>query len=306
MKLTKDINFNSDKLVKNQPFTINYSGKLFKDGSEEVFITYGYGETWNNTTELKMNKFSTNFSVEITPIEATDFNFCFKNNNNVWDNNSYENYSIAIEEPVVIESTINTVGEITTNNKVEQLTNLETSINGKVDEIQNNIQEINSILDKPSVLEEFPELNDKKENKNNNVANFLNECDITFSESAERKTFNIDAIIDEILNTEITPSEEIQENIIEQVEETKIEKITPSQNPTHVNKTSLLVEDVLVPFYSNESTGENNGQFLPVDTTTYSKFFNFKRKIKLALYRILHTIPKLITGNFKKRKVSND
>ena len=299
MEFTKDINFNLDKLVKNKPFTINYSGKLFQEGSEEVFITYGYGEKWNNTTELKMKKTNTNFSAENTPKEVTDFNFCFKNNNNIWDNNCYKNYSIKIEEPieevvVPFEELIENVEEICSK---EEVSSDENEI-----EINDNVQEINSILDKPPVLKDCPELDENKEIKKN-VSNFSNE-DENVIESTERKTFNIDAIIDEILNSEITPVEPVHEAIQQQVEEPKIEKIVPNNNPTHVNKTSLLVEDVLVPFYSNESTGENNGQFLPVDTNTYSKFFTFKRKIKLALYRILHSIPKLLTGNFKKRKTN--
>ena len=259
MELTKDINFNLDKLTKGETFTINYFGKLVQEGSEDVFITYGYGENWNNTTELKMNKTTNGFSAEITPLDATEFNFCFRNGNNIWDNNSYQNYTVNIETPV--------------ENNIENLIS-EIELNLSEPVVENKVEEI-SISEEAEIVKE--------------------EIDI---ETTERKTFNIDAIIEEILNTEITPTiEPIVENKFEQeIKEEKI--IIPSENPTHVNKTSLLVEDVLVPFYTNE----DNSQFLPVDTQTYSKFFTFRRKIKLALYRILHTIPKLITGNYKKKR----
>ena len=73
MKITKDINFNSERLFKNEPFIINYSGNLFNQGSDEVFIKFGYGESWNNITELQMNKLDSGFSVEITPTEVNLF-----------------------------------------------------------------------------------------------------------------------------------------------------------------------------------------------------------------------------------------
>lgn len=272
MKITKDINFNSERLLKNEPFTINYSGNLFNQGSDEVFIKFGYGESWDNITELQMNKLDSGFSVEITPTEVNDFNFCFRNNNNVWDNNSYQNYSMPIEEK-----------QEEIQQQVEQKVETSPIVNDDVNNIENILEaKIEPIAN---------------ETKQENVEEIS-----TPSECTERKSFNIDAIIDEILNTEIVTPTPVQEQPVSYFEEHKVEKVTPNENPVHVNKTSLLVEDVLVPFYADES----NGQFLPVDTKSYSKFFTFRRKLKLALYRILHTIPKLITGNYKKRKTTED
>lgn len=260
MELTKDVHFNLEKFIKGKSFTINYSGQLFQANSDEVFINFGYGQNWNNKNELKMTKTNSGFSAQITPVEANEFNFCFRNNNNIWDNNSYKNYSIDIEQDYVTPIEQNS-SELYEGN-LEFQEELETLSNNKMEEFESNEE---------STLEYIEPI----------------------VEQAERKTFNIDAIIDEILNTEITPSAPVE--FKQEVKEEKV--VIPSENPTHVNKTSLLVEDVLVPFYTNE----DNGQFLPVDTTTYSKFFTIKRKIKLAIYRILHTIPKILTGNYKKK-----
>ena len=284
MELTKDINFDLDNFEKGKDFTINYSGQLFQNGSEEVYLNFGYGDNWQDKTELKMHKTSNGFSLNLIPQNSGEFNFCFRSENNIWDNNSYNNYSIKIDEqpsslyaPVIEVSLDDT--ELININEYE-LDGIDTEF------FQDSIE-----------TEEFIETQTEHQ-KNDSL---IQEATPIIDQPTERKTFNIDAIINEILNTDITPAP-AQEYTPIQPEETKIEKIVANENPTHVNKTSLLVEDVLVPFYASESNKEDSSQFLPVDTTTYSKFFTIKRKIKLVLYRILNVIPKLITGNYTKKK----
>lgn len=98
MELVKNIFFNTDKLVENSNVKISYTGKFFQDNSEEVFIHYGFGLNWNNVNELKMEKTELGFQVEINIVEGETFNFCFKNNNNEWDNNNSQNYIFDIEK----------------------------------------------------------------------------------------------------------------------------------------------------------------------------------------------------------------
>lgn len=45
MELTKNIFFNTDKLLQNSKVKISYT-VLFLRGSEEVFIHYGFGTYW--------------------------------------------------------------------------------------------------------------------------------------------------------------------------------------------------------------------------------------------------------------------
>ena len=40
MELTKNIFFNTDKLLKNSTVKISYTGLFFESGSEEVYIHY--------------------------------------------------------------------------------------------------------------------------------------------------------------------------------------------------------------------------------------------------------------------------
>ena len=99
MELLKNIFFNTDKLVRNSTIKISYTGKFFEDNSEEVFIHYGFGEFWDNLSEIKMDKTELGFQTEITLLDSDTFNFCFRNEKNEWDNNNYQNYVFELETP---------------------------------------------------------------------------------------------------------------------------------------------------------------------------------------------------------------
>lgn len=98
MELTKNIFFNTDKLVQNSTVKISYTGKFFEDNSEEVFIHYGFGVAWDNLSEIKMEKTELGFQAEIDLLESDTFNFCFRNGNNEWDNNNCQNYVFNLEK----------------------------------------------------------------------------------------------------------------------------------------------------------------------------------------------------------------
>lgn len=97
MELTKNIFFNTDKLITNTVVKISYTGKLFQDKSEEVYIHYGFGNNWDKVNDLKMEKTELGFQAEITLTDAATFNFCFKDTNGNWDNNHNANYIFPLE-----------------------------------------------------------------------------------------------------------------------------------------------------------------------------------------------------------------
>ena len=98
MELTKNIFFNTDKLVENSKVKISYVGQLFQDASSEVFIHYGFGMNWDNVNDIEMKKTELGFQAEIELLEGDSFNFCFRNENNVWDNNDGQNYVFKLEK----------------------------------------------------------------------------------------------------------------------------------------------------------------------------------------------------------------
>lgn len=98
MELSKNIFFNTDKLVPNSIVKISYIGNLFQDNSKEVYIHYGFGLLWENVSEVKMVKTELGFQAEIELQDFESFNFCFRNEINKWDNNDGKNYIFPIEK----------------------------------------------------------------------------------------------------------------------------------------------------------------------------------------------------------------
>ena len=92
MELSKNIFFNTDKLVENSKVKISYLGELYQENSDEVTIHYGFGLNWNNVNDIKMEKTDLGFQAEIELLEGDTFNFCFKNSDDKWDNNNGQNY----------------------------------------------------------------------------------------------------------------------------------------------------------------------------------------------------------------------
>ena len=99
MELTKNIFFNTDKLMQNSRVKISYTGVFFENNSEEVYIHYGFGVSWDNLSEIKMERTELGFQTEIDLLESDTFNFCFRNGNDEWDNNDYQNYVFELEKP---------------------------------------------------------------------------------------------------------------------------------------------------------------------------------------------------------------
>ncbi len=98
MELSKNIFFNTDKLVENSKVKISYLGNLYQNNSEEVSIHYGFGTNWDNVNDIKMEKTDLGFQAEIQLLEGDTFNFCFKNGNDEWDNNDGKNYVFPLEK----------------------------------------------------------------------------------------------------------------------------------------------------------------------------------------------------------------
>ena len=98
MELVKNVFFNTDKLIENTTVKISYTGTLFQDNSNDVFIHYGFGTNWEDLSEIKMEKTELGFQAELKLLPYETFNFCFRNSSNLWDNNNGLNYIFSIEQ----------------------------------------------------------------------------------------------------------------------------------------------------------------------------------------------------------------
>ncbi len=98
MELTKNIFFNTDKLVENSKVKISYTGRFYQENSESVTVHYGFGTNWDNVNDIEMVKTDLGFQTEIQLLEGDSFSLCFKNENGDWDNNEGKNYIFPLEK----------------------------------------------------------------------------------------------------------------------------------------------------------------------------------------------------------------
>ena len=98
MELSKNIFFNTDKLIPDTTVKISYTGDLFQNGAEEIYIHFGFGLLWEDVSEIKMQKTELGFQAEIELKDYESLNFCFRNQDNAWDNNNGANYIFPIEK----------------------------------------------------------------------------------------------------------------------------------------------------------------------------------------------------------------
>mgnify|MGYP002528984537 FL=1 len=101
MELVKNIFFNTDKLIENSNVKISYTGNLFQDGSDQVFIHFGFGDNWDNVSDIEMTKTDLGFQANLQLLSSNSLNLCFRNQDNNWDNNNGQNYTFNIEEAPV-------------------------------------------------------------------------------------------------------------------------------------------------------------------------------------------------------------
>lgn len=248
MEFTNEIYFN-DKLVENKTAKINYNGRLVREGSNEITMVYGFGSNWDHTQEKAMNKSNNGFETEIKIEQFDTLNFCFRNENYNWDNNNSFNYISPIEKQ---EEISNIVEESTTEKEIE---NKEENLSNAQLELNNLENEISLLFDELFSLPDDNVQTIEQQSKKTITPSFIPYKE----EKAESNTnnFDLDALIEEILSPVIANSDSataLIENVVPKIEEPvtlefKDDEI--SDFPTHVQKTSTLVEDILVPYYQN-------------------------------------------------------
>ncbi|MBR3133029.1 MAG: hypothetical protein IKG42_03005 [Clostridia bacterium] len=105
MDFTKEIYFNKDKVYENSKLSVTYTGSLFQNNSDKVFISYGYGKLWDNQNEIELLKTKSGFTGTLEIKTGTDIQFCFHDSNNNWDNNNNNNYIAPILKKEIKEET---------------------------------------------------------------------------------------------------------------------------------------------------------------------------------------------------------
>lgn len=86
--------------VVNNEINIIYYGDFYKNNSKEIYIVCGFGNEWKYTQKKIMKKIDDYYMAKIETRGINEFNFCFCDENKVWDNNNGQNYSYIIENEI--------------------------------------------------------------------------------------------------------------------------------------------------------------------------------------------------------------
>lgn len=70
-------------------YELKYTGHLMN--ADSLYLHYGYAN-WSDVTEKKMRKLKSCYKIEVALPEGNELNFCFRANENEWDNNCGNNY----------------------------------------------------------------------------------------------------------------------------------------------------------------------------------------------------------------------
>lgn len=344
MEFTKDIHF-SNILRGNKTSEITYSGELFQKQSESVTIVYGFGENWESTTETEMNKTENGFTAQIKMKENFDtFNFCFRNGNYEWDNNQSFNYISPIQ-PAILETKkvkilgfsgklANTKGNLDTPETIGTNGGLDTVQTGLDNGFNNDV--LLSILDNllEQTLQSTENIVSESHNKQQILDDILSENTATNDFVVAEEEFNMDTLIEDILNPvincetreisskNVTPFEEINLAALEDLKQELIlnldivgETVTSGTTETvgtfetvEVTETLGTSQNVATAEVTNTSKEETT-DLVPVSEDTFlvsprklRKFYLLGKKIKLAFYKLFVAIPKLLYGTLGEDK----
>lgn len=139
MDFTKDIYINKEKAYENQDLVILYKGYLFENNlTTNVYLSYGYGNTWENKNEIKMKPSTFGYLATVHIKTGENLQFCFRDDNGNWDNNNQANYILPIyesSEVLSFESLPETSQEVTLESTTQ--TNTTTENNDTTEEIFN-------------------------------------------------------------------------------------------------------------------------------------------------------------------------
>lgn len=268
MEFTKDIEFNSSPAV-NQELILTYHG--FLSGSTELTIVYGFGESWNHTTETPMKKTSSGFTAKINMPDFNTFNFCFRNSNNEWDNNCNCNY----------------ISEILPCTQTTEKFDIDAFIEELLEPIM-----FKSIED--SEVSTPVQISAKPIDLGLEISNILSQ--IT-TETSSKDLIEY-ATLDEILAGTI-------------IEETPIELFEENSQNIPDALFEINIEEAITKLFENEPDAELIFSETPIQEETalinvddpfmisprkLGRLYVFKKRIKLSLYKLFIKLPKMIFG----------
>ena len=314
MEITKEIIFNTN-LFQNETVEITYKGYLFKANSTDVSIVYGYGDNWESQAEQPMKRTLDGFKANIEIKEFNKINFCFKNSYEEWDNNNFQDYHADILPPVLpLETDYSDITEV----------NVE-SINEKANLLEDILNEYTLYFDNK---EEFnvSKFVDKIVDDIVEDARFMH----SLSEDVIQENTVVNAEISDIVNYELGQevSEDMSSPNIEQLCTDLVKEFKENVNYIKSEIDNLYIQDIqeidlgleniknykatieeeniiessttdeYVPVAENVSLINAQSNKFVVAARKLTPFYRFQKRIRLFFYKALHTIPKILSGEY--------
>ena len=323
MELVKDIYFNTDKLVENTNVKVSYTGKFYQGNNDKVYIHYGYGENWNNVNEIEMTKTDLGYQTELCLNGSDTLNFCFKNQNNEWDNNFGKNYVFNIEKATSTKLGKTTIGTKTINGsffgKSFKSTNSNNSSNVYWTSESNNLNPTEGTFENATPATTPTSVDAIIHNSGSNTPEFeiIPNLATKFDTPVVSGCVNISGINGEIPNTSLNNNLVGGTNIF-QNSEININKENLNQNPTsgfkkvEINSTPNITNTTKTIATNVAKNTVSTNIINPVKTNQENAIalaptgFNYwTKKIKDTVCKFFAYVPKLISGNYK-RNLSDD
>lgn len=271
MEFTKDIYFNNP-LKAGETCELTYSGALFTRPSDSVTIVYGFGENWDYTSEKQMEKNNLGFTVKIEmPDHFDTFNFCFRNSHYEWDNNCSFNYISAIlpsSQTIEIEKT--EISSVEQTNHCPTIELIEPCNDSLTQESINSVSKLQSEFQMEQLVEQLLMPIIYNSTSEENLKNTFDELKYTFEEIINEEHFNT-------LNASLLDDTNFNEFI--------------SETDTSINLKTTPINSQMSEVNSNSST-------VLVSPRKLRKSYIMRKKIKVASYKALVVIPKLLTGTY--------
>lgn len=98
MENTKEIKFDTDTLIKNTSVNLIYTGFLANSNPEKIYIKYCFNNDWSNFFEKELSKNNNIYEIKIELGNNSSIHICFRDSNDKWDNNDFNNYVFQIKE----------------------------------------------------------------------------------------------------------------------------------------------------------------------------------------------------------------
>lgn len=84
-------------LVNGDNASITYKGILNNSGANSVIMRVGFGDNWENISDIEMKKTNDGFEAALPIYSDKNVKLAFKDSANNWDNNGGRNYTFEVQ-----------------------------------------------------------------------------------------------------------------------------------------------------------------------------------------------------------------